>query len=413
MTSLRITYVVPEFPKLSETFVLRDILGLFDNDIEVDVFSLRRPCGEKSSPKFEFNGNVTYLYEQSIWIVLFAHITLLTRGPRRYLRAVSLLARHIFTNRKNLSLAFGLGYRFFYSAVVGNATHRNSSSGIHAQFAHVAADVVMYAGALAGRPFSFTAHANDLYDQAWLLAEKVQMSEFTVTISDFNREFLAKKGAPTSKIHVIHCGVDFDAFAPKSDFMFTKRMRIGSLGRLVEKKGMDDLIRALAEVVRRGVDAQLDLLGAGPLLDGLKHLALTQGVLERVWFGGAVDHEQALAWLRELDVFVLACKPAASGDVDGIPVVLMEAMATAVPVVTTLVSGVPELVEDGFSGLLVGPGAPDRIADALCRLAASCELRMALGVSGRSTVAKDFDAKVSAQTLARLMRASYCRPVSL
>jgi len=193
---------------------------------------------------------------------------------------------------------------------------------------------------------------------------------------------------------------------PRSDavsFEDKARYRIGTLGRLVEKKGVDDLLRAVALLAKAGVAVDLDIAGDGPLREQLEALARELGVLDQVTFIGSLDHTAVAAWLRSLDVFALACKADANGDMDGIPVVLMEAMSQRVPVVSTRLSGIPELVVHRETGLLGEPADPQGLADALQLLLRDHDLRQRLADAAARHVEAEFGQSVNVDRLIRHM----------
>ena len=233
----------------------------------------------------------------------------------------------------------------------------------------------MYASAFSGVPFTIMAHANDIFERGLLLRQKAQRALKLVTISQYNVAYLRSVGVPEDKLAVVRCGV---SFAPRPDvpaFENKARYRIGTLCRLVEKKGVDDLLHALALLQGAPWQVELSIVGDGPLRSELERLAGKLGLHDSVQFVGALGHAAVTGWLHSLDVFVVACKKDSNGDMDGIPVVLMEAMSQRVPVVSTRLSGIPELVVHGSTGLLASPADPASLAHELRSLLDSPELR--------------------------------------
>jgi glycosyltransferase involved in cell wall biosynthesis len=262
----------------------------------------------------------------------------------------------------------------------------------------------MYAAGMSAVPFSFTAHANDLFERGWLLDKKVQRSRFTVTISDYNKQFIRKSGGAEHKIHVIRCGVNHQAFVARNGRTENPIPKIGTLGRMVEKKGIDDLIRACKILRDRNIAFRLEIAGDGPLLVELQRLVDEEDLAAQVHFKGSLPHEQVPQWLEGLDVFVLACKKDRNGDMDGIPVVLMEAMLAGVPVISTRLSGIPELIEDGQSGLLAEPANPDQLAGAIDRLLSNDNLYHDLRKQAIARVQSEFDLAVNVARLNDLLK---------
>jgi glycosyltransferase involved in cell wall biosynthesis len=284
---------------------------------------------------------------------------------------------------------------------------------LHAHFAHGATTVTWLAAALCGRPFSFTGHAKDIYREslnpAGLLARKLRAAAFAVTCTAANAEQLRSLATGTP-VHLVYHGLnpDFarlvDGVAPTAR---TGRFRVVGVGRMVDKKGFDVLVDAIAVLRRRGIDAELVLAGedgpAAPLVDALIARRGLGAVARR---SGPVSQPELLELLGGASAFALACRIAADGDRDGIPNVLVEAMAAGVPVVSTRVSGIPELVTDGVDGLLVDPDDPVALAGALERLAHDELMRRRLAAAGRRTVAARFDGDALARELATLIGVS-------
>jgi glycosyltransferase involved in cell wall biosynthesis len=365
----KIAYLAPEIPALSATFVYNEILRLEENGWQVVPLSVHRPHSPAREAALEELGSRTvYLYRTPRGNILRDNLYLLVRHPIRYLRVLASAAgdagRAGLTNR----IGLGLIYRFMVAASAARILLNENCEHLHVHFAHVPTDIAMYAAGMAAIPFSFTAHANDLFERGWLLDKKVRQARFAVTISDYNRRFMIEKGCPGNKIHVVRCGVDSAAFSAGSERPAEPIPTIGTLGRMVEKKGMDDLIRACDILAKRDVAFNLEIAGDGPMQSELQILAGKGELAKRVRFIGPLAHDQVPGWLQRLDLFVLACKQDRNGDVDGIPVVLMEAMLAGVPVISCRISGIPELIEDGKSGLLAEPANPGDLANAIARL---------------------------------------------
>jgi glycosyltransferase involved in cell wall biosynthesis len=279
---------------------------------------------------------------------------------------------------------------------------------LHAHFAHGATTVTWWAARLCGLPFSFTGHAKDLYmpslNPAGMLARKLRAASFAVTCTGANVDHLRSLGTPTP-VHLVYHGLnpDFARLATSAALHAEPaRFRVVSVGRMVEKKGFDVLVEAIAML--DGIDAELVIAGEdGPAAAAVDDLVAARGLGGVVRRIGPVDQPALLDLLTGASAFALACRVAADGDRDGIPNVLVEAMAAGVPVVSTRVSGIPELVTDGVDGLLVAPEDPVALAAALRRLAGDGALRRALGGAGQRTVATRFDGDALAAELAALI----------
>lgn len=385
-----IAYLAPEIPALSATFVYEEIYALEERGIRVIPFSVRSP-GASARGHEGLARRTTVLYGwNSAWASLLGWLGVLRRPGGR--SALSLL-RSDFRKLGGLSIPsmkllfqFGIASRFSRLLLTSKCVH------LHVHFAHVPTQIAMYASAMSGITFTFVGHANDLFQRPLLLREKAERSARFVTISDFNRRYLEKIGVPAGKIAVVRCGVDLPparAFTRKA-FGSSGKVRIGSLGRLVEKKGMDVLIDVVSMLVSRGHEVEVEIAGDGPAKSTLQTRILDLGLSPRVALVGPLDHSRVLEWLSSIDIFVLACRMDKNGDMDGIPVVLMEAMATGIPVVSTRLSGIPELVIDGETGVLVEPNDRDDLVRGIESLIRSSCLRKAVSEKAGKYVNQEF-----------------------
>jgi glycosyltransferase involved in cell wall biosynthesis len=301
---------------------------------------------------------------------------------------------------KDLLLAVGLADRVLAD---GDVAH------LHAHFAHRTTTVTWLAAMVCGRPFSFTGHAKDIYrgslNPAGLLARKLRAAAFAVTCTRANLEHLLAV-APGAAVHLAYHGLNAD-FAgllrtPAGRPAGPERFTVIAVGRLVRKKGFDVLVEAFALLRERGVDATLLIAGeSGPEEPGVRALVAARGLQADVELAGPLSQEDLLARFRGASVAALACRVDTDGDRDGIPNVLVEAMAAGLAVVSTTVSGIPELVEDGVTGLLVPPEDPAALADALLRLAKDPAERDRLAAAGTALVADRFDGDALATSMAQ------------
>lgn len=279
---------------------------------------------------------------------------------------------------------------------------------IHSQWIHSGGTVAFFGAWLLGRPFSFTGHAADLFRNRAALADKIARAAFIVCISEFHRKFYLEHGARPEQLFVAYCGIDTAHFAPAlRQRAEGEAFHILSSGRLVDKKGFDVLIRACAVLAGRGLDFRCTIGGSGPLEDALRAQVAEAGLAGRVHLTGeALRQEEIPAFMRQGDAYCLACVWAADNDVDGLPQMLMEAMACGLPTVSTRLVGIPDLVRDGETGLLVPPGDAVALADALERLAADPALARRLAAAGRALVQSDFDLDTCLEPLLARYRAA-------
>jgi glycosyltransferase involved in cell wall biosynthesis len=248
-------------------------------------------------------------------------------------------------------------------------------------------------GRISGVPFSFTAHARDIFEYADPrgLQDKVRAAAAVVAISEHGRRHvLDLVGADLApRVQLIRNGIDLTYFRPRGGEP-DGPLRLLAVSRLVEKKGIDVLLRSAALLLQRGHDVRCQVVGDGPLRPSIVALADSLGITDRVELSGSLDASGVLAAYDEASVVVLPCRMDSNGDQDGLPVSLVEAMAVGVPVVSTLVSGIPELIEDGVSGLLVGPDDPTALAAAIERIHCDGDLRRSMSKAGR-LVAETYD----------------------
>lgn len=279
---------------------------------------------------------------------------------------------------------------------IARCAHVEGVSQFHGTFATWPAEQAALAAAYLGVPYSFTVHAYDVFKDNANLEAKARNAAGIRTISDYNRRELARRfSGHAGKIHTVRLGVR----VPKEQHgdKGGERVRVLSVGRMVEKKGFDDLICAVDETNRAGGSLTLTLVGDGPARDQLEALVERLGLADVVSFAGALENERVHKLINEHDIAALACKMDSEGDMDGIPVFLMEAMAVGMPTVSTSLSGIPELIEDGKNGRVVPPGDVSSLADALSGLSRDPTLRVRLGGAGRERVQEDFELRRQTQ----------------
>jgi glycosyltransferase involved in cell wall biosynthesis len=282
---------------------------------------------------------------------------------------------------------------------------------LHAHFCHGATTVTMFASELTGLRYSFTAHAKDIYQHGLnpgdLLQKKIQGAQFVTTCTGANQIYLANLMG-TDRLYKIYHGLDIHRFKPGPD-KFTnvpEPMRIVSVGRYVEKKGFNYLLEACSLLKQRGHQFQCRIIGElGDQYLPLQQLRQQLDLEDCVTLGGPITHEDLALIYQQSDVFALPCQVLGNGDRDGIPNVLMEAMATGLAVVSTRISGIPELIESGKDGLLVAEKNSAEMADALQSLITDRQLITQLGIHARKTICEKFDARNTNQQLLSLFEA--------
>lgn len=397
--------LVKGWPRLSETFIARELVALEARGLSFLLVSLRHPTDRARHPDHDrLRAAVLYLPEY------------LYQEPRRVLRALTRgLALPGFWRALRSWLADLLhdptpnrGRRFGQALVLA-AELPGSVRHLHAHFLHTPASVARYTALLTERSFSISAHAKDVWTTPGReKAQKLRAAAFTVTCTRANFEHL-RMLAPEAEIGLLYHGVDVDRFRPpehprpaRDGTDRTDPVRILAVARAMPKKGLDTLLDALARLPAT-LAWRLEHIGAGPLLERLRAQAVRLGIAERVRWHGGQPQDRVIERLQAADLFCLPARIAEDGDRDGLPNVLLEAMASALPVIATPISAIPEAVEDGQTGLLVPPENADALALAILRLARDPALRVRLGAAGRRLVVARFSGEAGIDRLAALL----------
>ena len=387
-----IAYLTQIYPSL--TTVYREVLALRAKGLAVKTLATWRPKLKTISEEARGLTDETFYIFPIRWRgFLQAHAGYLLTKPIAYMATlIFVLTRpaQSLSKRKRTLLHFA------EAVYLAAEVERQNIGHIHVHFALNAATLALVVERLTGVPFSFTAHANDIFADQVILKEKIKAARFIVAISEYNKRFLVEyAGNPqvAEKIHVIHSGIPITDFSPDAHpaRMSTAPPLILSVGRLVEKKGFPFLIRACKRLRDRGYRARCVIVGSGPGEEALRRMIHDLDMEDWIALPGWLDQTQVRAYLEEATIFALPCIVAANGDQDGIPAVLMEAMAMARPCVSTAISGIPELIADGHTGLLVPEKDAMALADALSRLLDDAALARRLGQAGREKVCDEFN----------------------
>ncbi len=386
-----IAYIVKSWPRLSETFILNEVLAIEQRGVSLRIFSVKDPNLEPVHARVaQVRAEVNYLSLPRHWKpALQGNLCVLYRQPGRYcqtlLRAIAQAIRH---------LSFAAVRHFLKAGYLADILFREPVAHLHAHFVTSPALVAMYTHQLIGISYTLTAHAKDIYlappDR---LLPKLQRAQAVITCTEFNRRYLMEHFGPAldGKLHCIRHGLDLSQFKfrwpPASGL---EAPLILSVARLVPKKGLNDLIVAADILRRRGRSFKVEIIGNGPLREALETRVMQLGLNDRVRLLGALPHESVCGAYQRASMFVLPCIVTADGDRDGIPNVLPEAMASGVPVVSTAVSGIPELIDAEHDGLLVPPNSPAMLADAIDRLLTCPELSERLVRAARTKIEASF-----------------------
>jgi len=395
-----IAYLTGEYPRATDTFIQREIAALRSFGVDVRTFSVRRTdTAHHVGPEQRAEAVQTFYVQPASLrphVLLKAHAWAFLRSPLRYLKSI------ILAVRSGAPGVRGLIYQVFYFAEAGVLADELQGAGIghlHNHFGNSSCSVAMLASVISGIPYSYTMHGPAIFFEParWSLGEKIKRAKFVACISHFCRS-QAMIFCPPQKwdrLHIIHCGVDPTLFKPVEHQ--GKGKRLLTVGRMASVKGMPVLLEAIKRLQADHPELKLTVVGDGPERKDFEQRAEALGIAERVDFVGYQSQSAVREKLSETDVFVLP------SFAEGVPVVLMEAMAAGVPPVTTRIAGVAELIDDGTSGQLVPPGDGKSLASAIDELLRDPDKRNAFGKAGHEKVATDFNITKESDWLRRVM----------
>jgi glycosyltransferase involved in cell wall biosynthesis len=413
MDRRKIVVILKGYPRLSETFIAQELLGLEQAGFDLALVAMRRPTDKKRHPVHdEIRAPVfylpEYLHEEPIRV---AKGLLKSLGKPGFRTAISAflrdLPRDVSRNR----------FRRFGQAAVLAAEWPEGFTWLHAHFIHTPASVAHYASLITGIPWTCSAHAKDIWTSPdWELKEKLIANRWTVTCTESGHAHLSRLGGPQGEVHLSYHGLDLARFGP-NDAPRPSRdgsdpadpVRILSVGRAVEKKGFDILIEALSRLPK-DLQWRFDHIGDGEKLAGLKAQAERADVADRIHWRGALDQTEVLSAYRTSDIFALACRITSDGDRDGLPNVLVEASSQGLVCVSTSISGVPELLTDGENGFMTPPEDPGALAEVLERAIRNPSLRHRLGAAAEHKVRSRFNFHTSIAQLSALFERAWKAP---
>jgi colanic acid/amylovoran biosynthesis glycosyltransferase len=391
-------YLHESFPDPTKTFIYREVAAMVQLGMAPAIYSVRRPTAEEIARMEAIHFETRYLPDEA------------------ELRALIEDERGEFSLRQRRALSHwraqkGDSTRVFEALWLGRELRRLGIRHMHAHFAGLAARTAWLIRELWGIGYSFTGHADDIFTperKPISLAMLARDARFIATETDYSRERMEKEHpAARGKTHRIFNGIDLSTLdAPSSGAVARDPAappRIVSVGRLVEKKGFPQLIRACAELRGRKVPFVCDIVGGGPLEESLRQSVIDHGLDDRVILHGAQPQRFVQRVLKSARVFALAAQLEGDGGSDNLPTVIMEAMAAGLPVVSTRIAGIPEMVDDGKTGSLVSAADPRALADALTVYLRDETLAQARGAAGRTRAIEKFDVRVSARQLAELL----------
>ena len=385
-----VAYLFERFPSFGQTFAYREVVELERQGTKVHVFSIRRPIGE---PEQDWDASlvarVHYLSEEKPLVAEVDRLLKTKAVPDQARAAVKEWGRQSDFLR-------------LYQAIhVGMRLREKGLRHIHAHFAGMAARTAFWINEFFGVPYSFTAHANDIFaprDFAISLPKLIEGAAAVITVSDYAVRYLQERFPQSAeKIHRVYNGVELSRFSP-TDFASVPPA-IVSVGRLIEKKGFSDLIRACALLHSRSRAFRCSIIGEGPLEESLREQIVTAGLEQFVELAGPKTQAEIASSLAHATLFALPCTRDADGGMDNLPTVIMEAMAAGLPVISTPLAGVPEMVDDGVNGMLVRERDPAALAAAIEGLLDDPSRARQLGERGRQISQEKFSIETSVRQL--------------
>jgi len=397
-----IAYLTGEYPKISHTFIQREIAALRALGVEVMPCTVRRPphdrvVGADQEEEAARTFGILETARRAPHRLIGAHLGWLVRAPGRWAAALGLAWR---TRAPGAKAALYQLFYFLEAGLLADHLRRHGVVHLHNHFANSSCSVAMLTSVISGIPYSFTMHGPAIFFEPmlWRIDEKIARARFVACISHFCRSqgMFFSDPAHWPKLHIVHCGVDPAAYGRRERGAFGKRVLF--VGRLDPVKGAPLLIEAFAKAAADHPDAVLTVVGDGPSRAAAEAQAAELGIAGRVRFLGFRSQAEVAEILEEADMLVLP------SFAEGVPVVLMEAMASRIPVVASLVAGVPELVSEGESGFLVPPGDVETLADRIETLLADPERARAMGLAGRAKVEAEFDLAKEAAWILQLHR---------
>lgn len=406
----KLVVVLKGYPRLSETFIAQELLGLEQSGIELVIVSLRHPTDtSRHAVHDDIKATVNYLPEY------------LHQEPVRVLRALLLCL-----NKPGFAVAFRQFFRDLRQDLTRNRVRRfgqavvlatewpEAAIWLHAHFIHTPASVARYASCILDIPWTVSAHAKDIWTSPdWELAGKLSSARWAVTCTRVGHTHLQSLASDASRVHLSYHGLDLERF-PRFERPYPvldgrlqdKPVTILSVGRAVEKKGFDVLLRALAKLPVE-LNWRFVHIGGGAELASLKSLADTLNIDQRISWLGAINQSAVLVQYQAADIFALACRITSDGDRDGLPNVLVEAASQGLACISTNISGIPELFTDNVNGLLVEPENPDAMAEALRQLICMPDLRSRFGSAAQDQVRSAFDYHKSIEQLVGLFETQW------
>lgn len=390
-------YLVSRFPSVSQTFILNEIKELEDLGWDVRLLPMIKTSESVVHPGAAEMAERALFFGVPTLMCARANIHWAKAKPWTYLKAIG--SAFTLPGRKVQFYARGL-WSILWAMMLASEVEKQGIRHIHAHWATFPAHAALVVSQLTDCTYSFTAHAHDIYANAYGLQEKIENALFIVTISDFNKRYLTSR-VSGGRFEVIRCGVDTRrlSFVPRQQRPRSP-IRLLAVGSLEEKKGHEYLVEACSRLSSDGFSVECRIVGEGPERSHLERLISDLNLTDRVTLVGSLSSDAVATELDWADVFVMPSVIAGNGMMEGIPVALMEAMASGVPVIASGISGIPELVQHGVSGLLIGEKDAGAIAAAVKTMHGDDQLRLSLSIAARDAVVQRYDLANNVKTLA-------------
>lgn len=399
---MRLAYLISRYPAISHTFILREVIRLGELGFEIEVASINdpdRPAEAMTAEDRAESERTYYVKRDGASGAIGAHLATLLKNPLGYGRGLWYALRLGGADLKKM--LYGVFY-FIEAVMIGRWMQRRGLDHLHVHFATPAATVGLVVKRVFRTGLSVTVHGPDEFYDApgYLLREKIEGSDFMLCIGTYARSQLMKLSdvSQWGKFEIAPLGVFPEVFTPVKRSASNGSFRVLCVGRLTPAKGQHILVAAIERLARAGRDVMLTFVGDGPDRKSLEADVNARGLQSRVVFAGAVNQDRIREYYAEADVFALA------SFAEGIPIVLMEAMAMETPVISTRITGIPELIRDGRDGLLVAPSDDEELAGAMARLMDDPESRVELGRAGRLRVMEKYDLGRNIERLAAILR---------
>ncbi len=401
-------YILKGYPRISETFISNEILLLEKLGFSMRLFPMRQPRETFSHASVkEIKARVDYLPTELLADFprfIMPNVCLAAKRPKHFRNTLRIAGNGLTRGKELATLKHFLqaGYLTYKLLLKDKYIVQ-----LHGHFAHSPTSVTMFASLLSGIPFSFTAHAKDIYtSDKEKIRRKIERAKFVVTCTKHNKDYLQEiAGTSSTPIYCIYHGIDLNLFnRTESQPESSNSFKILTVARMTPKKGLPTIYRALARLRQKGVLFTHTLIGDGDDRDQILDLINSLGLREHCHLAGTRTHQEVLTYFRESDLFVLGCEIAENGDRDGIPNVLVESLAMGVPALSTNVSAIPEILINNKTGITVPPSNPAILEEAIVRIMTDRLLRARLIDGGRKYVTDNFDNSVWIQELAGIFR---------